>query len=73
LTLLLLIVLLKDNNGSERAIRNIKVKQKKSGQFKTLQSANIFALLRSITDTSIKKNGNNILKALHLIATYGTE
>jgi transposase len=61
-----------DNNGSERAIRNIKVKQKISGQFKTLQSANIFAVLRSVIDTSIK-NGNNVLSALHLIATFGTE
>ena len=61
-----------DNNGSERAIRNIKVKQKISGQFKTLQTANLFAILRSIIDTSIK-NGNNVLNALRLIATCGTE
>lgn len=61
-----------DNNGSERAIRNIKVKQKISGQFKTLQSANLFAILRSVIDTAIK-NGNNVLYALHLIATFGTE
>ena len=61
-----------DNNGSERAIRNIKVKQKISGQFKNLQSANIFAVLRSIIDTTIK-NGNNVLNTLHLIATFGTE
>ena len=61
-----------DNNGSERAIRNIKVKQKISGQFKTLQSANIFAILRSVIDTAIK-NGKNVLNALHLIATFGTE
>lgn len=61
-----------DNNGSERAIRNIKVKQKISGQFKSLQTANVFAVLRSVIDTSIK-NGNNVLNALHLIATFGTE
>lgn len=61
-----------DNNGSERAIRNIKVKQKISGQFKSLANANIFAILRSIIDTTIK-NGNNVLSALHLIATFGTE
>lgn len=61
-----------DNNGSERAIRNIKVKQKISGQFKTLHSANIFAVLRSVIDTSIKNN-NNVVKALHLISTFGTE
>jgi transposase len=61
-----------DNNGSERAIRNIKVKQKISGQFKRLESANLFAILRSVIDTTIK-NGNNVLNALHLIATFGTE
>ncbi len=61
-----------DNNGSERAIRNIKVKQKISGQFKNLQHANIFAVLRSVMDTAIK-NGNSVLNALHLIATFGTE
>ena len=61
-----------DNNGSERAIRNVKVKQKISGQFKTLESANIFAILRSAIDTTIK-NGYNVLNALHLIATFGTE
>ncbi len=61
-----------DNNGSERAIRNIKVKQKISGQFKTIENANVFAVIRSIVDTTIK-NGNNVLNALHLIATFGTE
>ncbi len=61
-----------DNNGSERAIRNIKVKQKISGQFKTLESANVFAVIRSIIDTTIK-NGNNVLNALHLIATFEAE
>jgi transposase len=61
-----------DNNGSERAIRNIKVKQKISGQFKSLQAANVFAVLRSVIDSSIK-NAKNILNALHLIATFETE
>ncbi len=42
-----------DNNGSERAIRNIKVKQKISGQFKTGQHD--FCVLRSIIDTLIKR------------------
>ena len=63
---------LPDNNGSERAIRNIKVKQKISGQFKTLESANLFAILRSVIDTTIK-NGQNVLNALKLIANFGTE
>ena len=61
-----------DNNGLERAIRNIKVKQKISGQLKTLESANIFAIFRLVIYTTIK-NGNNILNALQLIATFGTE
>jgi transposase len=61
-----------DNNGSERAIRNIKVKQKISGQFKSLESANVFATLRSIIDTT-NKAGQNILHALKLIATLRTE
>ena len=56
-----------DNNGSERAIRNVKVKQKISGQFKSFAGAMNFAILRSITDTAIK-NGQNILAALFTIA-----
>lgn len=47
-----------DNNGSERAIRNIKVKQKISGQFKSLEGAESFAILRSVIDTAIKNNIN---------------
>ena len=43
-----------DNNASERAIRNIKVKQKISGQFKTDKGGESFAILRTIIDTAIK-------------------
>jgi transposase len=50
-----------DNNGSERAIRNIKVKQKVSGQFKS--GSQIFCILRSIIDTC-KKRKQNILDIL---------
>ena len=56
-----------NNNGSERAIRNIKVKQKISGQFKSILGALNFAKLRSITDTAIK-NGQNVCNALKVIA-----
>ncbi|MCX6185256.1 MAG: transposase, partial [Flavobacterium sp.] len=61
-----------DNNGSERAIRNIKVKQKISGQFKSINGANGFDILRSVVDTSIKL-GQNILNALMTVAKLGTE
>ncbi len=43
-----------DNNGSERAIRNVKVKQKVSGQFKTFGGATQFVVIRSVIDTCIK-------------------
>lgn len=56
-----------DNNGSERAIRNVKVKQKISGQFKSWKGVENFMILRSITDTTLK-NDQNVLKALNLIA-----
>lgn len=56
-----------DNNDSEKAIRNVKVKQKVSGQFKSMDGARAFAVLRSITDTAIK-NGQNVLQALKIIA-----
>ena len=61
-----------DNNASERAIRNIKVKQKVSGQFKSPNGAFIFAVLRSITDT-ILKNDQNVLNSLKVIANLHTD
>ena len=54
-----------DNNGSERAIRNVKVKQKISGQFKTGQ--NRFCVLRTIIDTCKKRN-IDIMVGLNYIA-----
>lgn len=54
-----------DNNGSERGIRNFKVKQKISGQFKTGQES--FAKLRSIIDTCIKRK-MPVLEAMTLTA-----
>lgn len=56
-----------DNNASERAIRNIKVKQKISGQFKASQGAMNFAIIRSVIDTTLK-NTQNVLDALKTIA-----
>jgi transposase len=56
-----------DNNGSERAIRNVKVKQKISGQFKSDDGAVAFAIIRSIIDTAIKA-GKNVLNELAMIA-----
>jgi transposase len=61
-----------DNNSSERAIRNIKVKQKVSGQFKSPNGAFIFAVLRSVTDTMIK-NDQNVVESLNVIANLHTE
>ena len=56
-----------DNNASERAIRNVKVKQKISGQFKKVEAVQNFAKIRSVIDTSIK-NGMNVISTLNLIA-----
>ena len=46
------------NNGSESAIRNVKVKTKVSGQFRNDQGkgADRYAILRSVTDTNIKND-----------------
>ena len=61
-----------DNNASERAIRNIKVKQKVSGQFRSPQGAFRFAVLRSITDT-VLKNNLSVLNSLDFIANLKTD
>jgi len=57
-----------DNNASERAIRNIKVKQKISGLFRSTNGAFNFAVLRSVTDT-VLKNDQNVLDSLKIIAS----
>jgi len=56
-----------DNNGSERAIRNVKVKLKVSGQFKTLRGAKDYATLRSIVDTSRKRGLNEFVSLRKVI------
>jgi len=55
-----------DNNSSEQAIRNAKVKMKISGGFKSLQQA--YAVMRSIIDTAIKNNKNilHIIRSIEL-------
>ena len=52
-----------DNNGSERAIRNIKVKQKVSTHFKSFEGAVYYSNIRSIVDTS-RKRGLNEFESL---------
>lgn len=52
-----------DNNGSERSIRNLKVKMKISNQFKSFEFAHHYAVIRSVIDTTIK-NSMNVFDAL---------
>lgn len=61
-----------DNNASERAIRNAKVKMKVSNQFKIFEGAHRFAVLRSVIDTAIK-NSQNVLQALCQMANLAAE
>lgn len=56
-----------DNNGSERAIRNVKVKMKISNQFKTIDFASHYAVIRSVIDTSLK-NSQNVFNMLSCLA-----
>jgi len=61
-----------DNNSSERAIRNVKVKQKVSGQFVSVAGAQSFAVIRSVIDTIIKRN-KNIFDCLAMTANLSPE
>ena len=58
-----------DNNASERAIRNVKVKTKVSGQFRNKdgKGADRYAKIRSVIDTTIK-NGQDVYAALICLA-----
>jgi len=58
-----------ENNGAERAIRNIKVKTKVSGQFRNNEGkgAGLYAKIRSVIDTSIK-NEQDVFSALFDLA-----
>ncbi|MDQ3073980.1 MAG: IS66 family transposase [Bacteroidota bacterium] len=61
-----------DNNASERAIRNVKVKAKVSGQFRSEAGARRFAILRSVIDTTIK-NTQNVFEALTFLTNLELE
>ena len=58
-----------DNNASERAIRNVKVKTKVSSQFRNQEGkgADRYAKIRSVIDTTIK-NGQDVYAALICMA-----
>ena len=51
------------NNLAEQDLRMMKVKMKISGSFRTLEGAQIFAILRSVVSTA-RKRGLNILQIL---------
>ena len=57
-----------DNNASERAIRNVKVKQKVSGFFKSFKGAENYAIIRSCIDTALKKGINPWIKLCEIAA-----
>lgn len=61
-----------DNNQTERSIRNVKVKQKVSGQFKSGKGAQTFVIIRSVIDTLIKRN-LNIFHSLNKLAILDPE
>jgi len=67
-----------DNNGSERAIRNAKVKQKVSGGYRSMRGAERQALLLSVIETA-KKQGLNVLETIQrlvageTVALFGAE
>ncbi len=59
-----------ENNASERAVRNLKVKQKVSGMFKSHAGANTYCQIHSITQTAKKNNQNPFLAILAVANNY---
>ncbi len=53
-----------ENNASERGVRNLKVKQKVSGMFKSNTGADTYCQIQSITQTAKKNNQNPFLAIL---------
>lgn len=66
LTFLIIMEVPPDNNASEQAIRNVKVKLKVSGLFRSNDGASQYAIIRSVIDTAIK-NGANVFNVLSLV------
>ena len=56
-----------DNNGSERDIRMIKLRQKVSGSLRTLTGAQQFCAIRSYLSTAAK-HGHTLFNTLVMIA-----
>jgi len=60
-----------DNNGSERAIRNAKVKQKVSGGYRSMRGAERQAVLLSVIETA-KKQRLNVLETIQQLVAGET-
>lgn len=62
-----------DNNASERAIRNFKIKLKVSNFFKSKTGSETYAVIRSVIDTAVKNNQNPFLATQLIAILPGTE